>query len=105
MGSRGHIVALQSPCENLPTVSAPSAPRLMGEVATWDWPWNVNCCGRKKPKFDEVTWQPLLDPLAPEPKASLDDLLGVWKVVAEEGSLDEYLSMIGVPRMFRKQVV
>ena len=43
--------------------------------------------------------------LEPLPDAKITDLVGTWKVEAEEGSLDEYLSLIGVPWVFRKMVV
>ena len=41
----------------------------------------------------------------PEPGTPMDKLIGTWKVESEDGSLDEYLSLIGVPWVFRKMVV
>jgi len=43
--------------------------------------------------------------LKPQLDTKITDLVGTWKVEAEEGSLDEYLSLIGVPWVFRKMVV
>ena len=43
--------------------------------------------------------------LKPQLDAKITDLVGTWRVEAEEGSLDEYLSLIGVPWVFRKMVV
>jgi len=70
----------------------------------------AECCAGRKEEQPGATGKPISKGssgvrLQPSPTAKITDLVGTWKVEAEEGSLDEYLSLIGVPWVFRKMVV
>jgi hypothetical protein len=89
-----------------PSAGPDACPSFMGNAQ------GAECCATRKfePEFaaKSTAYSSALGKavrLKPQLDTKITDLVGTWKVEAEEGSLDEYLSLIGVPWVFRKMVV